>query len=142
MAMISNKDIEHYSPLVREIKKSFERYSQNDDYKALFVWMDSWGYGPHFVAAPNKAGVWPWAVFDSDPLVQLEEVEKPVMAFDLKRAFEEQMPEHYSQITSLECFFMSPLYHIPDRAGVIPAQEQAAFHEKALRRTDHLKLVK
>ena len=140
--MENHDDDKHYSGLVREIKNTFERHSQDNEYKALFVWMDSWGYGPHFVAVPDKSGIWPWAMFDFDPLVQLEEVEKPVMAFDLKRSFEEQMPEHLYRIDTLECFFMTPLYHIPDRTGVIPAKEQEEFRPKAQRCTDHLQLVK
>ena len=134
---------EQYSPLVRELKKTFDYYAEGDTYKALFVYTDSWGQTPHFVPVPNKQGVWPWAIFDAHPLVQLENIEKPIMAFDLTRSFAEQMPKHFWRLPELGCFHISPLYHIPDRAGIVPANERRKFEEEVLKqRPSHLQLVK
>ncbi len=140
MAMDNN---EQYSPLVRELQHAFNRCKDDGD-QALFVCAKHF-YSLEtrsFVYIPVQSGVWPWSVFDNHPDIRAGYLEKPMIAFDLTKEFAEQFPESLNHTNTIDCFGNTPLYHIADRTGVIPAQEQAKFHGKALRRTDHLRLVK
>lgn len=128
-----------YSVIGNELKTAFNMFKERG-YNALFVCANNWGALPfQYVAAPK--GIWPWAAFDDDILVKEGLIGTPLIAFDLKGVFEAQMPVHLRKITEIDCFHVSPLIHIADRTGKIPAKEQEAFRKRALRQASPLKLV-
>ena len=123
------------------MRKQFDLY-KDKGYAALFVCASA--FGPPsigYVAVPEKA--WPWGVLDSSDIVQQDPTVSAVIAFDLRREFDAQMPEHMRQIDIFDCFWARPLINIPDRSGVVPADKRREFEEKALKteRPSHLKLV-
>lgn len=143
--MGQDKDETKYSPLVNNIRQQFNYY-RDEGYAAMFVCASPWGSpSVSYVAAPPK--VWPWATLDSSDVIQNDATMTSIIAFDLRREFDAQMPEHMRRIDVFDCFWMRPLINIPDRTGIVPADKQRKFQEEALRserkiRPAHLRLVK
>lgn len=137
-------DNQKYSPLVNGIQRQFNHYC-DEGYAALFVCASAWDTPDvSYIAVPEK--IWPWAVLDHSDAIQNDATMTPIIAFDLRREFDAQMPEHLRRIEVFDCFRMNPLINIPDRTGIVPADKQRAFQQQALQerpaRPTHLRLVK
>lgn len=140
--MEQDKDAHKYSALVNNIRHQFNRYHE-EGYSAMFACTNPWGT-PSMSYVPVPKGAWPWGILDSSIELRHDPMLTPIMAFDLKREFDAQMPEHMRQMDVFECLWINPLINIPDRKGVNPATERAAFEKRALKpeRPSHLRLVK
>lgn len=135
------------SPLVSHMRQQFDLY-RKQGFAAMFVCASAWGPpGVSYVGVPSRA--WPWGVLDSSDAMRKDVTMTAVIAFDLRREFDAQMPAHMRQIDVFECFWMNPLINIPDRTGVVPEDRNKAFQKEALQEppkrpapATHLRLVK
>jgi hypothetical protein len=115
---------DNYSPLNKTLLSVFNAYKKGG-YSALFVFRDGWGELMYAAVKPRTPA---WDAFEHAAAPY--GVKQPLIAFDLKHEYADQMPGHFLEsLETLDAFAYSPLIYIPGRDGRIPALER----QRALR---------
>lgn len=109
-----------YSPLSKNLLSVFNA-CRRQGYGTLFVFRDGWG-DTHFTAARPHTDR--WAHFSA--IAAPHGAKRPLIAFDLNKAFAAQMPDHLlPTLETLDAFAFNPLIHVPDRTGHVPEIHRA-----------------
>lgn len=126
---------ENYSPLNKTLLSVFNAYKQAG-YSALFVFRDGWGDTLYAAVLPRTPA---WEAFEH--AARPHGARQPLIAFDLRQTYADQMPAHFlEELETLDAFAYSPMIHIPAPNGKIPEVEKQQIIAKAIR--PQLRVVK
>lgn len=120
-----------YSGLVQQIEGMFRFHKNLDDVRYLAIIWDFYGDCLHSIKI--KRGESPAAAYASFlSKLKPSDASAFVLGFDLDIDFEDQFPEHYGQIQTMEAFTLRPLSYIPEADGHTLAEHYEAAQQRAL----------
>lgn len=129
---MSTIDTAPYSPLNKALAHVFDAY-KTAGYVALFVFRDGWG---ELLYAATRPDIAPWEGFEK--AAAAHEVKQPLIAFDLRGEFAEQMPQHlWGTLETLDIFAFAPLIHIATPSGIVPEAERKRVLDQMMKPALH-----
>jgi hypothetical protein len=108
-----------YSPLNKTLLAVFNAYKRQG-FSTLFVFRDGWG-DTLYAAVMPRTPAWEAFAHAAAPYG----VKQPLIAFDLRGEYAQQMPGHFLEtLETLDPFAFNPMIHIPAPDGRVPEVEK------------------